>query len=244
MRLKQLYKLQIHCPLPIESFLHLMTFLLEAISLLSNLFTFTMESWISCVKLWMEDLDFQRGRRLRSKWRQSRVPRIDGSGPSDDDEEGRGKSEWSRTSNDWVGEGGGTGDTTWWGRRRKRGRGTTTEMQWGGTWDCDTGVGASSGVLRFRLQSLDGVTWIDGSASSCDMVLLQQVSHFVGSCSFSLPFSRPSFEMTDGGFSPLVIALVSSHLQPFFWSVHFWQQLYSVAPSFTIQSNWPMHLSH
>ena len=28
------------------------------------------------------------------------VPRIDGVGPSDDDEEGRGKSEWSRTSND------------------------------------------------------------------------------------------------------------------------------------------------
>ena len=71
-RLKQLYKLQIHCPLPIESFLHLTMFLLEAISLLSNLFTFATESRIGCIKLWMEDLDFQRGRQLRSKWRRSR----------------------------------------------------------------------------------------------------------------------------------------------------------------------------
>ena len=50
-RLKQLYKLQIRCPLLIESFLHLTMFLLEAISLLSNLFTFAMESRISCIKL-------------------------------------------------------------------------------------------------------------------------------------------------------------------------------------------------
>ena len=71
-RLKRLYKLQIRCPLPIESFLHLTTFLLEVISLLLNLFMFTMDSRIGCVKLWMEDLDFQRGRRLRSKWRWSR----------------------------------------------------------------------------------------------------------------------------------------------------------------------------
>ena len=71
-RLKRLYKLQICCPLPIESFLHLTTFLLEVISLLSNLFMFMTESRIGCVKLWMEDLDFQRGQRLRSKWRRSR----------------------------------------------------------------------------------------------------------------------------------------------------------------------------
>ena len=71
-RLKQLYKLQIHCPLLIESFLHLTTFLLEAISLLLNLFVFAMESRISCVKLWMEDLDFQRGQWFGSKWRRSR----------------------------------------------------------------------------------------------------------------------------------------------------------------------------
>ena len=71
-RLKRLYKLQIHCPLLIKSFLHLTTFLLEAISLLSNLFTFVTESQISCIKLWMEDLDLQQGWQLRSKWRRSR----------------------------------------------------------------------------------------------------------------------------------------------------------------------------
>ena len=102
MRLKWLYKLQIRRPLPIESSLHLMMFLLEAISLLSDLFTFATESWISCVKLWMEDLDFQWGQRLGSKWRRSR---------------GRcAKDRWSRPK--------------WWWWRRKRKVGMVEDIEW------------------------------------------------------------------------------------------------------------------
>ena len=101
-RLKQLYKLQIRCPLLIESFLHLTMFLLEAISLLLNLFTFTTESRISCIKLWMEDLDFQWGRWLGSKWRRSR---------------GRcAKDRWRRPK--------------WWWWRRKRKVGMVEDIEW------------------------------------------------------------------------------------------------------------------
>ena len=102
MRLKWLYKVQICCPLPIESFLHLMIFLLEAILLLLDLFTFTTESQISCIKLWMEDLDFQWGRRLGSKWRWSR---------------GRCAKDWWRQPK-WR----------WW--RRKRKVGMVEDIEW------------------------------------------------------------------------------------------------------------------
>ena len=100
-RLKQLYKLQICCPLPIESFLHLMTFLLEAISLLSNLFHSQQRVELAASSCeWRILISSEADNwEVNEDEVEEDVPRIDGGGPSDNDEERRGKSEWSRTLN-------------------------------------------------------------------------------------------------------------------------------------------------
>ena len=245
-RLKRLYKLQIRCPLPIESFLHLTTFLLEAILLLSNLFMFAMESRISCVKLWMEDLDFQRGQLLGSKWRRSR---------------GRcAKDRWRRPKWQWwrgkrkvrMVE-----DVKWLSRGRRGCRGYNLVRLKARARSRDYNGNMVRRKLRLRYGSGNVVRSFafqaliprSGDVDRWFSELLRR-----GTLAMSLTFCQlllllltflKAFLWDDGwGFSPLAIAFASSHLQPFFWSVHFWQRLYSVAPSFTIQSDRQMHLSH
>ena len=245
MRLKWLYKLQICHPLPIKSFLHLTMFLLEAISLLLDLFMFMTKSRISCIKLWMEDLDFQQGQQLGSKWRWSR---------------GRcAKDQWRQPKWQW--------------QRRKRKVRMVKDIKWlsgGRRWHRGYDLArlkARAGLrdyngnvvrreMRLQYGSWSNVRSLAFQASiprrgDVDRWFSELLRH--GTLATILMFCQlllllltflKAFLWDDGWGLFSFGDHLCIDLQPFFWSVHFWQQLYSMAPSFTIQSNRPMHLLH